>query len=81
MFLLFILKCLTNLTCFYNLPGSWIFSFKCLIILRVLYMQVNTERAMKDVRRKALLELLPFLFKEFITSSRFVMLFIFAYLV
>ena len=44
-------------------------------------MQVNTVRAMKDVRRKALLELLPFLFKEFITSSRFVMLFIFAYLV
>ena len=36
---------------------------------------------MKDVRRKALLELLPFLFKEFITSSRLVMFFIFAQLV
>ncbi|CAH3042344.1 unnamed protein product, partial [Porites evermanni] len=31
---------------------------------------VNTVRAMKDVRRKALVELLPFLFKEFIASSR-----------
>ena len=41
-------------------------------------MQVNTVRAMKDVGRKALLELLPFLFKEFITSCRLVMFFIFA---
>ena len=41
-------------------------------------MQVNTVRAMKDVRRKALLELLPFMFKEFITSSRLVMFFIFS---
>ena len=41
-------------------------------------MQVNTVRAVKDVRRKALLELLPFLFKEFNTSSRLVMFFIFA---
>ena len=40
-------------------------------------MQVNTVRAMKDVRRKALVELLPFLFKEFIASSRLVMFLIF----
>ena len=41
-------------------------------------MQVNTVCAMKDVRRKALLELLPFLLKEFIISSRLVLFFIFA---